>query len=155
VRLAAIGLANGARQRPEAPSVTTFAARRAYERAGVGPEDIDVAEVHDATAFAEVAALEDLGFCAPGQGGPYSESGATALGGARPINTSGGLESKGHPLAASGLAMAHEVTLQLRGEAGERQVFGAEWALTHNAGGLIGFDEATCAVSLFQRVASR
>jgi acetyl-CoA acetyltransferase len=151
VRLAATVLANGTRQRPDEPPVTKFAAIKAYERAGISAEDVDVAEVHDATAFAEIAALEALGFCREGLGGPYSESGATALGGERPVNTSGGLESKGHPLAASGLAMAHEVTLQLRGAAGERQVAGAEWALTHNAGGLIGFDEATCAVTLFQR----
>lgn len=151
VRLAATVLANGTRQRPDEPPVTKFAALKAYDKAGIGPGDIDVAEVHDATAFAEIAALEALGFCREGLGGPYSESGATALGGERPVNTSGGLESKGHPLAASGLAMVHEVALQLRGMAGERQVPGAEWGLVHNAGGLIGFDEATCAVAILQR----
>jgi acetyl-CoA acetyltransferase len=98
-----------------------------------------------------VSALESLGFCKEGEGGPFSESGATALGGALPINTSGGLESKGHPLAASGLAMIHELTLQLRGEAGERQVQAPEWALAHNAGGMIGFDEAMCSVTILQR----
>lgn len=153
VRLAATVLANGTRQRPDEPPVTKFAALRAYDRAGIRPEDVDVAEVHDATAFAEVAALEALGFCQEGLGGPYSESGATALGGERPVNPSGGLTSKGHPLAASGLAMVHEVALQLRGAAGARQVADAEWGLVHNAGGLVGFDEATSAVSLFQRVA--
>lgn len=148
IRVASTVLANGMRQRPDVASVTAFAAKRAYERAQLGPNDVQVAEVHDATAFSEIAALEALGFCEPGQGGGYTQSGATALGGARPINTSGGLESKGHPLAATGLAMIHEITTQLRGEAGSRQVNGATTGLTHNAGGLIGFDEAMCSVSI-------
>lgn len=152
VKLAATVLANGTRQRPDEPPVTKFAALRAYDRAGIGPDDVDVAEVHDATAFGEIAAVEALGFCKEGLGGPYAESGATALGGARPVNPSGGLASKGHPLAASGLAMVHEVARQLRGAAGERQVRHAEWGLVHNAGGLVGFDEATAGVALFQRV---
>lgn len=151
VRLAATVLVNGSRERPDEPPVTKFAALRAYDRAGIRAEDVDFAEVHDATAFAEISALEALGFCKEGLGGPYVESGATALGGERPVNPSGGLESKGHPLAASGLAMVHEVARQLRGVAGERQVKRAEWGLVHNAGGLMGFDEATAGVALFQR----
>lgn len=145
-------LANGTRQRPDEASVTKFAATRAYGLARLGPDDVDVAEVHDATAFAELAATEDLGFCAEGHGGTYAASGATSLEGDRPINTSGGLESKGHPLAATGLAMIHELTLQLRGEAGARQVKDCAVALAHNAGGLIGFDEAMCGVTLLRAV---
>jgi acetyl-CoA acetyltransferase len=150
VKVAATVLANGTRARPDAPSVTKFAATKAYGLAGLTADDIDLAEVHDATAFAEVAITEDLGFCAEGTGGPWAESGASALDGTRPINTSGGLESKGHPLAASGLAMIHEVTLQLRSEAGPRQVKRAAVGLVHNAGGLIGFDEAMCSVTVLR-----
>ncbi|MDX2012349.1 MAG: thiolase family protein [Myxococcaceae bacterium] len=150
VQVAATVLANGTRQRPDEASVTKFAATKVYGLARLSPNDVDVAEVHDATAFAEVAITEDLGFCAEGQGGAWAESGASALDGDLPVNTSGGLESKGHPLAASGLAMIHEVTLQLRGEAGARQVKGRSVGLAHNAGGLIGFDEAMCSVSVLR-----
>lgn len=150
VSVVATVLANGTRARPDEPSVTKFAATKGYGLARLGPPDIDVAEVHDATAFAEIAITEDLGFCAEGQGGPWAESGASALGGPKPINTSGGLESKGHPLAASGLAMLHEVTVQLRREAGPRQVASCDVGLVHNAGGLIGFDEAMCSVTVLR-----
>ncbi len=153
VRVAGFGLANGARATLTEDSVTRVAARRAFARAGVSAARVQVAEVHDATAFAEIAAIEDLGFCGPGEGGPMTESGATTLGGRLPVNTSGGLESKGHPLAASGLAMTHELNLQLTGAAGARQVEGATWALAHNAGGLIALDEATSVVTLFERSA--
>ncbi len=152
VRVAGLGLANGGRDRFEDDSVTRVAARRAFARAGIEPCKIHVAEVHDATAFAEVAALEDLGLCPRGEGGPFTESGATSLGGALPVNTSGGLESKGHPLAASGLAMVHELTLQLTGRAGPRQVPGATFGLAHNAGGLMRLDEAASVVTLLERV---
>lgn len=151
VRVAGLGLANGGRDRFEDDSVTRVAARRAFARAGIDPCKVHVAEVHDSTAFAELAALEDLGLCARGEGGPFTESGATSLGGALPVNTSGGLESKGHPLAASGLAMVHELTLQLTGRAGPRQVPGATWALAHNAGGLMRLDEAASVVTLLER----
>ncbi|MBK6461050.1 MAG: thiolase family protein [Myxococcales bacterium] len=151
IRVAGLGMANGGRSRFEDDSVTRVAARRAFARAGVDPCKIHIAEVHDSTAFAEIAALEDLGLCARGEGGPFTESGATALGGALPVNTSGGLESKGHPLAASGLAMVHELALQLTERAGARQVPGATWALAHNAGGLMGLDEATSVVTLLER----
>lgn len=124
--------------------------RRAYERAGIGPDDVDVAEVHDATAFGELAQSELLGFCAEGDGGPYAESGATAIGGARPINPSGGLECRGHPIAATGLAQIVEIVRQLRGEAGERQAAGARIGLTENGGGFIGNGEAAVAVHIFE-----
>lgn len=150
VKLVGLGLANGTRQSLDAPSVTTFAAQRAFQQSGVRADQLHVAEVHDATAFAELAALEDLGLFEPGKAGVATERGGTAIEGKRPVNTSGGLESKGHPLAASGLAMVHEVTLQLRREAGARQVQGCDLALTHNAGGLIAFDEAMCAVSVLR-----
>lgn len=151
VRVAACALANGARFHPSKPSGASHAARRAFARAKVTPAQVQVAELHDATAFAELAALEALGFCAPGQSGPFTESGATALGGRLPVNPSGGLESRGHPLAATGLAQVTELRTQLLGEAGERQVKGAALALAHNAGGMIGLDEAMSAVTILER----
>jgi acetyl-CoA acetyltransferase len=126
------------------------AAQKAYAVAGVSPDDIDTAEVHDATAFGELAMCESLGFCAEGEGGSYAESGATRLGGARPINTSGGLECRGHPIGATGLAQIAEVVQQLRGEAGERQVEGARIALCENGGGFLGQGEAAVAIHIFE-----
>lgn len=108
---------------------------RAYEVAGCGPGDIDLAEVHDASAYGEITAVEALGFCPEGQGGPLAESGATSLGGEIPVNTSGGLESRGHPIGATGLAQITELVWQLRGECGARQVQGARIGLAQNAGG--------------------
>lgn len=125
-------------------------ATRAYEAAGVGPEDVDVAEVHDATAFGELIQTEHLGFCGEGEGGPYAASGATTLGGARPVNPSGGLECRGHPIGATGLAQIAEIVTQLRGEAGDRQVEGARIGLTENGGGAIGTGEAALAICLFE-----
>jgi acetyl-CoA acetyltransferase len=92
-----------------------------------------------------------LGFCPIGQGGPFIESGAAALGGAIPVNTSGGLVSKGHPIGATGLSMIYELTTQLRGEAGDRQVKQAEFALQENGGGVIGLEEAACSVIILQK----
>ncbi len=125
--------------------------RQAYEIAGVGPEDIDVAEVHDATAFGELHQCEALGFCAPGEGGAFAESGATRLGGRLPINTSGGLESRGHPVGASGLGQIFELVTQLRHEAGQRQVEGCRLALAENGGGNLGFEEAAMCVHILER----
>ena len=150
LRLAGVGLAGGMRRPLGEPNETPTAAARAWKASGFDPASIQVAEVHDATAFAELAATEALGFSAPGEGGRYATSGATRLGGARPVNPSGGLESRGHPLAASGLAMVHEIATQLRGEAEERQVEGARVGLVHNAGGLIGFDEALAGVAVIE-----
>jgi acetyl-CoA acetyltransferase len=126
------------------------AVQKAYQMAGVGPEDIDTAEVHDATAFGELAQTESLGFCGEGEGGPYAESGATKLGGARPINPSGGLECRGHPIGATGLAQIAEIVYQLRGDAGERQVEGARLGLTQNGGGFIGNGEAALAIHILE-----
>jgi acetyl-CoA acetyltransferase len=127
---------------------TALAARRAYARAGVGPKDISVAEVHDATAMGEVIQIENLGFCAFGDGGPVSERGDTTIGGRIPVNPSGGLESKGHPVGATGLAQLHELVAQLRGEAGARQVDGARIALAENGGGMQGIEEAVATVTI-------
>ena len=128
--------------------ITRLAANAAYERAGVGPADMDLAEVHDATAFAEIIQIENLGFCATGEGGPFTESGATRLGGSIPVNPSGGLESKGHPVGATGLAQLHELVTQLRGDAGQRQVEGARLAIAENGGGFHGVEEAAAVVTI-------
>lgn len=126
------------------------AGRIAYEKAGIGPEDIDLAELHDATAFGELHHYETLGFCGSGEGGPFALSGATALGGSKPVNTSGGLESRGHPIAASGLAQIHELVVQLRQEAETRQVPNARVALAQNGGGAIGIEEAAMCVHILK-----
>lgn len=130
---------------------TAVAARRAYELAGVGPEDISVAEVHDATAMGEIIQSENLGFCEFGQGGVIAERGDTRIGGRIPVNTSGGLESKGHPVGATGLGQIHELVMQLRGEAGLRQVEGARLALAENGGGLEGIEEAVACITILGR----
>ena len=132
-------------------SLAHVAANKAYKAAGLTPADMDIAEVHDATSFCEIYQAEMLGFCAIGQGGNYVASGATALGGERPINLSGGLVSKGHPVGATGLSMIYELATQLRGEAGARQAPNADIAIAENGGGVIGFDEAACAITILQR----
>ncbi len=112
------------------------AAQLAYETAGVGPEDLDVIELHDCFAPHELLAYEDLGLCAKGEGGRMVDEGRTSLGGDIPVNPSGGLLSKGHPLGATGVAQVVEIVWQLRGEAGKRQVKGAKIGLAHNGGGI-------------------
>src|SRR5215470_5820304 len=114
---------------------TQAAARAAYEQAGVKPNDIDLAEVHDCFTWTEISNTEDLGFCKKGEGGKLAEEGRTALGGDIPINPSGGLKSFGHPIGASGVRMIYECVKQLRGECGERQVKNPELGLAHNVGG--------------------
>lgn len=128
-----------------------IAANRAYEMAGVGPGDIDVAEVHDASAFAEIVQTENLGFGEIGQGGWMAERGETAIGGRIPINPSGGLESKGHPIGATGLGQIFELVGQLRGRAGARQVEGARLAVAENGGGFHGFEEAAATITILGR----
>jgi acetyl-CoA acetyltransferase len=128
-----------------------LAAAKAYDQAGVGPGDIDLAEVHDATAFAEILQFENLGFCERGQGGWCAERGETALGGRLPVNSSGGLVSKGHPIGATGAAMVHEIVTQLRHEAGARQVAGAQLGLVENGGGFWGVEEAATTVTILER----
>jgi len=127
---------------------TRKAAKDAYARAGVGPGDIDVAEVHDCFTIAEIMALEDLGFCAKGAGGAFTREGQSKVGGKVAVNTSGGLKAKGHPLGATGVGQIYELVRQLRGHAEPgRQVGGAETALAHNVGG----SGATCAVHILTR----
>lgn len=123
------------------------ASKRAYKMAGIRPSDVDVAEVHDCFTIAEIMAIEDLGFCQKGTGGKVTEDGETAIGGRIPINTSGGLKGKGHPVGATGIAQVVEIVQQLRGAAGRRQVGGAEIGLTHNVGGSGG----TAVVHIFKR----
>ena len=115
------------------------------------PEDMDVAEVHDASAMGEIIQSENLGLVPFGGGGPAAERGEFTLGGRIPINTSGGLESKGHPLGATGLGQIYELVTQLRGEAGARQVEGARHAIQENGGGLVGVEEGAVVVNIFAR----
>ena len=138
--------AGGSNPAARAPAVR--AARAAYEQAGLGPIDIDVAEVHDACAPAELWIYEELGFCAPGEAAKLLRDGATHLGGRLPVNPSGGLLSKGHPLGATGCGQLVELTDQLRGRAGGRQVPGARVGLAHNCGGLIDGEEAVAVVTI-------
>ena len=132
-------------------TISERAVKPAYEMAGLGPEDINVAEVHDATAFGELYQTEKLGFCAEGEGGIFAESGATALDGKLPVNPSGGLLSRGHPIGASGLAQIYELVTQLRGEAVKRQVSEPKIALAENGGGTIGFGEAAMCIHILER----
>ena len=118
---------------------------------GLRPQDIDVAEVHDATSFCEIYQVEMMGFCEIGEGGRFIEEGNTMLDGKVPVNTSGGLVSKGHPVGATGLSMIAELTEQLRGEAGARQVDDARIALAENGGGVIGFEEAAACITILER----
>ncbi len=152
VRIRAIGASSGSNRTPDQVErhLTRTAADRAYERAGLGPQDVSVAELHDATAFAEILQSENCGFAPYGEGGALVESGATRLGGRLPINVSGGLLSKGHPIGATGAVQLHELVTQLRGEAGPRQVAGARIGLAENGGGFHGLEEAACVVTLLE-----
>jgi acetyl-CoA C-acetyltransferase len=139
----------GLYERKSLTSITAakVAAEKAYEMAQVRPSDIDVAEVHDCFTIAELIAYEDLAFCVPSQGGSLIEKGETKLGGRIPVNTSGGLKAKGHPVGATGTAQAYEIYLQLTGQADRRQVKDAEIGLTHNVGG----SGATATVHIYRR----
>jgi acetyl-CoA acyltransferase len=131
---------------PDVSTVTRLAAKSAYEMAGVGPGDMDLVELHDCFATAEIVHYENLGLCADGEGGALIDSGATALGGRIPVNVSGGLLSKGHPLGATGIANIYEIVTHLRGEAGGRQVEGARIGMTH----VVGLGSA-CAVHILEK----
>lgn len=133
----------------EKEDITTFdavrtAGEKAYRLAGLGPADVDVAELHDCFTIAEIVASEDLGFVAKGDGGPFAAAGCTAIGGRIPINTSGGLKSKGHPVGATGVGQICDIVMQLRGDAGSRQVARHRIGLAQNLGG----SGATCVVSI-------
>lgn len=137
---------------PDEATALARTARRAYETSGVGPEDLNLVEVHDAAAPAELIAYEDLGLCASGEGPLLLRSGQTALGGRLPVNASGGLTAKGHPIGATGLGQVYEVVQQLRDRAGSgRQIPGARLALTENAGGWVGDDNAAIAIHILGR----
>jgi len=126
---------------------TIIASKKAYKDAKIKPEDIDFAEVHDCFSIAEILAIEGLGFCKPGEGGKITEEGETEIDGRIPINPSGGLKGKGHPVGATGIAQAVEAVLQLRGKAGRRQVKDAEIGLIHNLGG----SGATTVINILKR----
>lgn len=128
-----------------------LAAMQAYQIAGLGPHDMHVAEVHDASAMGEIIQAENLGFVPRGEAGPAAERGDFTLGGRIPINPSGGLESKGHPLGATGIGQLYELVTQLRGEAGARQVDGARHAIQENGGGLQGVEEAAVAIHILSK----
>lgn len=132
-------------------SALRLAGRKAMAQAGIAPSDIGVAEVHDASAFSELTHLEALGICGFGESGPFIERGDASFGGAVPVNLSGGLQSKGHPVAATGLGQIHELVLQMRGRAEGREVPGARWAVASNGGGFIGVEDAIAAVTVLER----
>jgi len=154
VEIAACELISGTYTLPgeEHQEISVRAAKRAYEKAGIGPKDINVAEVHDGMAPAEMKIYEELGFCEPGEAGRMIDEGRTSLTGTIPVNPSGGLTAKGHPVAATGLAQIAEIVWQLRGECGERQVTNnPKVGLTENAGGWSSDDNAACAVTILKR----
>jgi acetyl-CoA acetyltransferase len=150
IRVLASILRSGSDREPDAYDrhVTRLAAKDAYELAGVGPEEMSVAEVHDASSYGEVVQVEALGLVPLGESGPRAEAGETTVGGRIPVNTSGGLVSKGHPLAATGIGQLHELVAQLRGRASGRQVEGARFAIAENSGGFIGVEDAVSCVTI-------
>ncbi len=133
------------------PGLAETCATELYEKTGIGPADLDCVELHDASAASEILYYEHLGLCAKGEGGYFVEQGHSRLGGKVPVNTSGGLLRKGHPIGATGIAQIVELTEQLRGEAGKRQVAGAKVALAENGGGFIGSDAAVMALTMLSR----
>ena len=153
IRIAASVVRSFTHRRLDQPerSIGRLAADQAYAQAGLGPEDMDVAEVHDASAMGEIIQSENLRLAPLGEGGPCAERGDFTLGGRIPINPSGGLESKGHPLGATGIGQLYELVTQLRGEAGARQVHGARHAIQENGGGLQGIEEAALAVHILSK----
>jgi acetyl-CoA acyltransferase len=148
VRVRACALVSGRDRRPGEPGAVERAAQAAYEKAGVGPSDLDVVELHDAAAPAELMTYEELGLCEEGEGPVLLASGATRLGGRIPVNPSGGLLSKGHPIGATGCAQLVELTDQLRDRCGHREVAGARVALAQNGGGFLGTDAAAMVVTV-------
>ncbi len=153
VRILATESQSGRDRAPDdyARHVTRLTSARAYEMAGLGPMDMDLAEVHDASSSGEIVQIEALGLCEPGRGGWAAEAGEISLGGRLPVNISGGLVSKGHPLAATGGAQIFELVTQLRGEAGQRQVESARAAIAENSGGFYGVEDGMSAVTILAK----
>lgn len=151
VKIRTSKISGGKYRKLDEPGLSMIAANKAYAATGLKPQDFDLVELHDATSFSEFYQLEMLGFCPEGTSGAFVESGATTLGGKIPVNVSGGLVSKGHPIGATGLSMIYETCTQLRGEAGKRQIKDAALGLIENGGGVIGFDEAACAITILEK----
>ncbi|MDQ1505823.1 MAG: hypothetical protein QOD57_3550 [Actinomycetota bacterium] len=151
VRVRSTTLVSGRDRGPGDAGAVERAVAKAYDASGVGPEDLDVCEVHDAAAPAELMIYEELGLCGPGEGPKLLASGETALGGRVPVNPSGGLLAKGHPIGATGCAQLVELADQLRGRCGARQVEGASVALAENGGGFLGSDPAAIVITVLSR----
>jgi acetyl-CoA acetyltransferase len=151
VRVVTTVLRSGWDHGAEDAGLAEVCAAQAYEEAGIGPRDVSVIECHDASAPAELMAYESLQLCGKGEGGKLVDEGATKLGGRIPVNTSGGLLRKGHPVGATGIAQIVELTEQIQGRAGKRQVKDAKVGLAHNGGGNIGIDAAALCVTVLSR----
>jgi acetyl-CoA acetyltransferase len=149
VRVLASTLSSGVDHGPNDPGVVTRVAQQAYEKAGVGPKDLSVIELHDASAPAELLTYEELGLCAPGEGGKLIDEGVTEISGRLPVNPSGGLLAKGHPVGATGVAQICEIFWQLRGEADKRQVANPKIGLTENGGGMVRGEAAALSIHVF------
>ncbi|MBY6163505.1 thiolase family protein [Mameliella alba] len=152
VGLRGIALRSGQARDPEDYDghIGRLTALDAYDAAGISASEVNVVELHDATSFGEIMQIENLGIVPRGQGGPATLAGDTALGGRVPVNPSGGLVSKGHPIAATGIIQLHELVGQLRGEAGPRQIDGARIAVAENGGGFVGVEDAACVVTVLE-----
>jgi acetyl-CoA acetyltransferase len=148
VKVLASTISSGSDHGPDEPGVVTRVTRQAYEKAGVGPKDLSVIELHDASAPAELMTYEELGLCKPGEGGKLIDEGITEINGRIPVNTSGGLLAKGHPVGATGVAQICEIFWQLRGEAGKRQVKDPKIGLTENGGGMVRNEAAAMSVHI-------
>jgi acetyl-CoA acetyltransferase len=149
VRVLASVLSSGTDHTADEPGVVTRVSKQAYEKAGVGPKDLSVIELHDASAPAELMTYEELGLCKPGEGGKLIDDGVTEIGGRIPVNPSGGLLAKGHPVGATGVAQICEIFWQLRGEADKRQVANPKIGLTENGGGMVRGEAAAMSVHVF------
>lgn len=155
IKIRGISLVSGTDRAADdfAQHIGRLAALDAYDQAAIDPEDIDVVEVHDASAYAEIQQIENLGLCPIGEGGAFTEAGHTKLGGKVPVNPSGGLVSKGHPVGATGIMQLHELATQLRGEAQQRQVANARIAVAENGGGFYETEEAATVVTVLEKTA--
>lgn len=153
VKIRGISLASGSSRAPDdfEHHIGRVAAKAAYEEAAIDPKDISVVEVHDATAYSEIQQIENLMLCPLGEGGQFTEKGNSKLGGSVPVNPSGGLVSKGHPVGATGIMQIHELITQLRGQAGPRQVSNCRIAVAENGGGFYETEEAATVVTVLER----